>query len=287
MIKDKLKKHLFPHMMKKRLSAEVQLGQRQLYLTYRNMLASGTLPSIDQTRFRVFSQYGEDGMLWYIFSVLGLTHGRFLDVGSADGIRSNCANLALNHGWLGLFIDGKESNIERGRRFYGRLPNPYWSWPPTFSQNLVTAENINQVVKDGGLEGDIELMSIDIDGNDYWIWKALEVVSPKVVIIETHVEYGMNNVVTPYDPNYFYPGKHPHYHGASPVAMAGLGTEKGYRLVGSNVLGFNFIFLRNDLVPDLIPAVSVEDQLKHPSTVASFAKFDEIKDWEYVRPGES
>jgi len=128
------------------------------------------------------------------------------------------------------------------------------------------------------------VLSIDIDGNDYWVWNALEAVSPNVVIIETHVEFGMRNIVVPYDPNYFFPGKHPVYHGASPIAMVNLAKKKGYRLVGANELGFNFIFVKNGLADDDIPEVTVESVLTHPSVKESWKRFEPIKDWEFLSP---
>jgi hypothetical protein len=86
----------------------------------------------------------------------------------------------------------------------------------------------------------------------------------------------------PYDAHYAYPGKHPDYHGASPVAMTNLAKRKGYRLVGSNDLGFNFIFVKNGLAEKEIPEVTVESVLQHPSVKQAGQKFDTIKDWEYV-----
>ena len=106
-------------------------------------------------------------------------------------------------------------------------------------------------------------MSIDIDGNDYWVWDAISVTSPKAVIIETHIEFGLKNIVVPYDKDYVYPGRHPDYHGASPVAMEKLARRKGYRLVGANRLGFNTIYLREGLAP-ILPTVSVGSILSHP-----------------------
>ncbi|MFK7972749.1 MAG: hypothetical protein AB8F95_20425 [Bacteroidia bacterium] len=280
-MKNLLKSWLYPFLMRKRVAPEVQIGQRALYLSYQEMAQKGQLPRLNETGFRVFSQFEEDGMLLFIFALMGISEGTFVDIGSADGIHSNCANLVLNHGWHGLYIDGNPQNIKRGRKFYSKFPHP-WMYPPKFAQAMVTRENINQVIEQAGFTGDIELLSVDIDGNDYWIWDALEIVQPKVVIIETHVEYGMHDIITPYDPNYVYPGKHPHYHGASPVAMAKLGKKKGYRLVGANSLGFNFIFIKEDLIPTEIPAVSVESVLQHPSVEESWAEFEPIKDWEYI-----
>jgi len=147
---------------------------------------------------------------------------------------------------------------------------------------MVKRDNINNLIEESGISGEIDLLSIDIDGNDYWIWDALEIIQPRVVIIETHVEFGLHNIVVPYDENYIFPGKHPVYHGASPIAMTNLARRKGYRLVGANQYGFNTIYLRNDLATDLIPEISVDSILRHPKTIEDFKLFDEIKDWEYL-----
>jgi hypothetical protein len=147
----------------------------------------------------------------------------------------------------------------------------------------VTCENINQLIENAGYQGEIGLLSIDIDGNDYWIWNALEVIQPQVVLIETHDEFGLNNIVVPYDPNYSFPGKHPDYHGASPVAMTNLAKKKGYRLVGANELGFNFIFVKNGIADDVIPEVEVAPLLNHNSVQEGYKKFEAIKDWEYLK----
>jgi hypothetical protein len=229
----------------------------------------------------VFSQFEEDGKLLYIFSVIGMDNKTFIEIGSDDGVNSNSANLYFNFGWHGLFIDGNPSSIKRGERFFRKYPHP-WYFPPKFACAKVTRENVNDLISREGFSGEIGLLSIDIDGNDYWVWDALEVVTPQVVIIETHNEFGMNNIVVPYDPGYHYPGKHPVYHGASPVAMNKLAQKKGYRLVGANEYGFNFIFIRNGIADNLIPEVSVESLLQHPLSKEAVKKFDEIKDWEYL-----
>lgn len=269
--------------VRNRFSPEVQIGQRQLFNQYQVWKDEGKLPHFNDAGFRVFSQYEEDGKLLYIFSIIGMPNKTFVEIGSDDGINSNCANFAFNFGFHGLFLDGNPTAIKRGRKFYSKYPHP-WMYTPKFTCAKVTAENINQLVKDAKLEGDIDLLSVDIDGNDYWVWKALEQVSPNVVIIETHVEFGMRNIVVPYDPNYFYPGKHPVYHGASPVAMTKLAKEKGYRLVGANQLGFNMIFVKNGMGEDHLPEVSVESVLTHVSVKESWERFEPIKDWEFIEP---
>lgn len=280
-IKNILKDKFYILKVRNRFSAESQIAQRQLFNQYQVWKAENKLPAFNDAGFRVFSQYEEDGKLLYIFSIIGMQNKTFVEIGSDDGINSNCANLALNFGYYGLFLDGNPKAIKRGQKFYSKYPHP-WMYSPKFTCAKVTAENINQLVSNAGLKGDIDLLSIDIDGNDYWIWKALEQVSPNVVIIETHVEFGMRNIVVPYDPNYVYPGKHPVYHGASPIAMVNLAKSKGYRLVGANELGFNFIFVKNGLGEEHLPEVPVESVLQHPSVKESWARFEPIKDWEFI-----
>ena len=269
-------------LVKEKFNPAVQIGQRQLFHYYNDGAKKNSLPSIKDTGFKVFSQFEEDGKLLFIFSVIGMDNKTFVEIGAADGINSNCANLIFNFGWHGVFIDGSKEGVERGRKFYSKYPTPY-SYPPKFIHSKVTAENINELILSQGYKGEIGLLSVDIDGNDYWVWNALTAVDPKVVIIETHNEFGYENIVVPYDPNYFYPGKHPDYHGASPVAMVNLAKKKGYRLVGANDLGFNFIFVKNGIADELIPEVSVESVLQHPSVIEGFKKFEPIKDWEYLK----
>jgi hypothetical protein len=280
-IKNFFKKHFYYLKVWNKFSPSVQIQQRQLFHYYQDGAKSGKRVQLKDTGFSVFSQYEEDGILLFIFACIGVSNKTFVEIGSNDGVNSNCANLAINFGWHGLFIDGDETAIKRGKHFYSKYPDP-WSYPPQFICAKVTRENINDLIQNAGFKGEIDLLSIDIDGNDYWIWDALEIIAPRVVIIETHVEFGYNNVVVPYDPAYSFPGKHPVYHGASPVAMSKLANRKGYRLVGANNYGHNNIFVKNGFGDDLIPEVTVESILQHPSAKESFKLFDAIKEWKYV-----
>lgn len=279
--KNFLKKHLLYYKIKDRFSPAVQIAQKQLFQEYQNKAKTGNLPLLKDAGFKVFSQFEEDGLLLYIFALLGMNKKTFVEIGSDDGVNSNSANLYFHFGWHGIFLDANPKAIERGRHFYGKYPHS-WNYQPTFICSKVNKENINQLITQGNLKGEIGLLSIDIDGNDYHIWDAIEVVEPQVVLIETHVIYGLNNIVVPYDPNYSFPGKHKDYHGASPVAMVKLGKRKGYRLVGANDLGFNLIFVKNGLADDLIPEVPVETILEHPSVQEGYKKFEAVKDWEYL-----
>lgn len=264
-----------------RTTPATKIGQLQLWHYYRAQTEANCAPKLHERGFRCFSQFEEDGKILFIMAVLGIQEGVFLDLGSADGVNSNCANLALNFGWRGVFFDGNHSNIERGRIFYDSHPDT-WAYPPKFVCAMINRENINQLLTDASVPPEVDFMSIDIDGNDYWVWDALSVTTPKVVMIETHIEFGMNDIVVPYDKDYVYPGRHPDYHGASPVAMEKLARRKGYRLVGANRYGFNTIYVREGLAPTL-PAVSVDSILSHPRNMQRAVLFEPIKDWEYVQ----
>jgi hypothetical protein len=268
--------------IRNRFNPSIQIQQRRLFHYYQDLAQSNKVPNLIDTGFRVFSQNEEDGKLLFIFSIIGMYNKQFVEIGANDGINSNCANLFFNFGWYGLFIDCDKWSVERGRRFYNKYPNPL-QYKPKFICKKVTLENVNQIIGESGINGEIGLLSIDIDGNDYWVWDALSIIEPKVVIIETHNEFGLNDIVVPYESKSEHSRKHPVYHGASPVAMVKLAKKKGYRLVGANQLGFNFIFIKNGIVDSLIPEVSVESVLTHPSILEGYKSFEEIKGWDYVK----
>jgi len=279
-IKNILKNWLLIFKVRNRFYPSTQILQRNLFHYYQDCVKNNNIPKLTDTGFKVFSQFEEDGKLLFMFCVIGMDNKQFIEIGSNDGVNSNCANLFFNFGWYGLFIDSDKWNIKRGKNFYTKYPNP-WQYKPTFVCEKATRENINQLISNHGFSGDVALLSIDIDGEDYWIWDAITVINPKVVVMETHNEFGLNNIVVPYQSTY--PKKHPAYHGASPVAMAKLANKKGYRLVGANELGFNFIFIKNGIADTLIPEVSVESVLTHPSAKEGTKIFNEIKDWEYIK----
>lgn len=246
-----------------RAGASVKISMAAMALELQGRALAGMpLPRLMDSGFRVFSQFEEDGLLAYLAAVLELSPKIFIDIGAADGISSNCANLALNLGWHGLFIDGNHAAIERGRAFYHSHPDTSL-FPPLLKQAFITAENINQLIKDAGFVGDVGCVSIDLDGNDCWVWNALQIVSPAVVVIESHIEFGAENIAVPYDPAFVHSENHPDYFGASAPAMVSLGRKKGYRLVGANRFGFNLLFVREDIFPDRVPAVSVDSVLTH------------------------
>jgi hypothetical protein len=266
-----------------RTNVDTKIAQLNLYHHYKELAVKGEyLPSLKEVGFRCFSQFEEDGLLLYIFALLGTKMKTFIDIGSDDGINSNCTNLVLNCGWTGLFIDGNHTSIAQGKKFYEKHPDS-WAYPPKFLNAFINAENINELISSQGFTGEVDFLSIDIDGNDYWVWKALNCISPRVVMIETHIEFGYKSIVVPYDPSWKYPNSiHPNYLGASVPAMIKLFKEKGYRLIGSNNYGFNLIFLREDEGKKYFPEITAEEVLSHPRNAERMKIFEEIKNMDYI-----
>lgn len=199
---------------------------------------------------RVFSQNGEDGILQHIFSKVGVTNQIFVEFGCNQIQGSNTGNLVLNYSWSGLWIDGTkntkpEPNLERVR----------------IVQSFITAENIEQLLLDGRISGEIDLLSIDLDGNDYWIWKAIQKISPRVVVIEYNASIDPNwSVTVKYDPKFDRCKKvSKMYHGASLSGLTKLAKNKGYCLIGCDCSGVNAFFVRNDVAKDKIDSMSVQE----------------------------
>jgi hypothetical protein len=239
-----------------------------LSLKYKEMLANGlSLPGFEEVGFRAYSQNDEDGILWYIFSLIGVTNKHVVDLGAGYAVLgSNVANLIINHGWIGLLVDGSQTRIRAGRAFYKSCPDT-WLCPPKLVASRITQENVNSILIENGFSGEIDLLSLDIDGIDYWVWKAIDCVKPRVVVVEYQPIWGPERAVTiPYDPDFqaTYDDASSEYYGASLAAFVGLSTEKGYRLVGCNRYGNNAFFVRADVDESILPGIPPVECFKHP-----------------------
>ncbi|MBI4221020.1 MAG: hypothetical protein HY682_12805 [Chloroflexi bacterium] len=261
-----------------------------LSLKYKEMNARGALlPTFDEVGFRAYSDTDEDGILLYIFSLIGSETKTVIDIGCAGVRGSNTANLIINHGWNGVLIDGREDAVEAATRFYRRCRDTM-HFPPTVTYAWITAENVDSVIAAKGLpHTEIDLLSIDLDGMDYWIWKAITRVEPRVVIVEYQDIIGPEKrLVVPYRPDFKlsdYPVNRlgADYVGASLPAFVKLGSEKGYRLVGCNRFGYNAFFVKRGIAEELLPEVPVESCFRHPRTQYGIAhRFPRVKDLEWV-----
>lgn len=220
----------------------VQAVLRELYLDRE------TLPYPERLiaqRFRLASQNQEDGITLALLKEAGTVTRTFIEIGSGLS-GGNSAVLAREWGWTGLMVDGAgATRMEQvGRRFPGVTAINSW----------VTRDNINALIASHGFSGEVDLFSLDLDGVDYWIWEAMTICTPRVVILEYNSMFGPDRAVTvPYDETFDRSRHHTMYYGASLAAWVRLAERKGYRLVAVEPAGINAFFLRNDLATH-IPA---------------------------------
>jgi hypothetical protein len=263
--------------------------QNQLLLSikYRELaeLRKNSL-SFSDVSFNEYSATGEDGILLYIFSIIGSTNRKLVDIGAAGINGSNTVNLILNHNFSGLLIDGDEKSIRRARGFFEFQQA---NLGLTLLAKFLTAENINGLLLENGLEGEIDLLCIDIDGIDYWIWKAIDVVDPRVVVVEYQDILGPDRSCTvPYRQNFdlrSYPVNREtnNYCGASLRAFTKLANSRGYRLVGCNSTGWNAFFVKNGIGEDLLPEVSIESCFESDwNRYGMENRYPLVKDMEWV-----
>jgi hypothetical protein len=195
-------------------------------------------------RFRLHSQNQEDGILWALFQQIGVTDRRFVEIGSGSS-GGNAALFAAECGWTGLMVEGDTQKAAFAARQFPRS-TAICAW--------VTPESINTLLEEHGCVGELDLFSLDLDGVDYWVWKAMTACSPRVVVLEYNSMFGPDRAVTiPYDPKFSRREHRFCYFGASLAALTRLSAAKGYRLVAVEPTGVNAFFLRNDVAPE-IPA---------------------------------
>lgn len=211
-------------------------------------------PDLRENEFQVFSQNGEDGILHFLARHVRVPRKIFVEFGVENYTEANTRFLLTNAGWSGLVLDGGAENIG-----YIRRDPIFWKHNLKAQHTFITRENINTLLADNGITGDIGLLSIDIDGNDYWVWEAIDAVTPAIVVIEYNSRFGPDRAVTtPYDPAFQRTLAHFSniYYGASLRALCLLGARKGLAFVGCNSAGNNAFFVRRDLLPPQIREMS-------------------------------
>jgi hypothetical protein len=214
--------------------------------------------NLNDYELRVFSQWGEDGMIQFLLKHVATENKIFVEFGAdAYNFESNTRFLLTNDNWKGLIIDSNERAIEKLKR------SRAWElYDLTEVQAFITRENINELLTQHGINGEIGLLSIDIDGNDYWVWQAINVIQPVIVIAEYNYRFGPDRAVTiPYDAKFDRNEAHPSrlYFGASLKALCKLGKAKGYAFVGCNSNGVNAFFVRADKRPQMLKELTAAE----------------------------
>lgn len=196
---------------------------------------------------KVFSQWDEDGKIAWLVKKLKITTHTFVEFGVQDYTESNTRYLLMAKGWKGVVIDASKKNCEKIRSSHY-----FWKTNLVVSQSFVTAENINDLVNESTCGGPIGLLSIDIDGMDYYVWEALNGVEPPIVICEFNPRFSddpLKKIVVPYSAEFDRTKAHysNQYFGASLGALVDLALRKGYEFVGLNSGHNNAFFVRKEL----------------------------------------
>jgi hypothetical protein len=218
----------------------IRTRQSLRYLALAELLNRVGQHSDDLTLYElsVYSQNGEDGVLAEILRRTGTSSKYFVEIG-ASANEANCIFLADALGWRGLFVDADEGEYEALRAKYLGIDGV------EVTRARVVRDNINSLLSDSAVPRDIDVLSIDIDGNDYWIWEALVEHSPRVVIIEFNGSIDpRRQLVQPYSPDRAWDESD--FFGASLGALCRLGSTKGYSLVHVDLSGVNSFFVRNE-----------------------------------------
>lgn len=222
----------------------IQLNDIKI-LQAKNLIKENTaVKNINEAEFKVFSQWGDDGIIQYLISKIYITNQIFIEFGVADYKEANTRFLLENNNWRGLVIDSSASNISSIQK-----EDIYWKHNLKAKHSFVTAENINDLIMQEGITGNVGLMHIDVDGNDYWIWDAINVITPDIVSIEYNSLFGAERTITiPYQEKFVRNQAHFSnlYAGASLPALCYLAEKKGYFFVGCNSAGNDAYFVKKD-----------------------------------------
>jgi len=241
------KDHLYEHEINKLMLGKILSNQiktiKDVNVEFKNL------------EFRVFSQFGDDGIIQWLVDSLNITNKIFVEFGVEDYRESNTRFLMMNNNWSGFVMDGCIENINRLKSQYY-----YWQYDLSAQAVFITKDNINLLIESKNLPKDIGILCIDLDGNDYYIWKALNVILPIIVIIEYNSLFGIDRPISIiYDDKFVRNNAHCSnlFWGASLLSFNILAKEKGYSFVGCNSAGNNAFFVRNDKLNPKVRATSL------------------------------
>jgi hypothetical protein len=209
-----------------------------------------------QHEFKVFSQWGEDGIIQFLVRNIDVQNRTFIEFGVEDFAESNCRFLMMKDQWAGYVIDGSTRNISTLRSAYF-----YWQNNLNSKTSFITKENVNELLHESGFDRNLGILSVDIDGVDYHVLESLADWRPSILIVEYNDAFGwVRPVSVPYDATFVRAKKHSsnQYWGANLPAFCFLASRRDYALVGVNGVGSNAFFVRRDLLNDIVHEVSLK-----------------------------
>lgn len=240
---------------------EVKLNQGIILSTLNE---SKTSKNLQDYEFKVFSQFGEDGIIQHLTKIVEIKNRTFIEFGVEDFFESNCRFLLMKDNWKGFVVDGSSSNIKRLKNSYF-----FWMYHIDAIDAFITKDNINEILVRSGFDEDVGILSVDIDGNDFYVLEAIRVIKPRILICEYNAVFGAKRKISVlYDEHFDRTNKHYSdlYFGASLAAITYLANKRGYTLVGTDRMCGNLFFVRNDLMNNRLESLNAE-QVYSPSNV--------------------
>jgi len=275
MIKETLKK------VARLIGNSIQISNQEK--TEIELLAVGSLLSnqqysmnsrnINDYEFRIFSQFGDDGIIQYLIKHISIENEIFVEFGVENYLESNTRFLMMNNNWSGFVMDGSEDAMNSLKN-----QNWYWRYSLISKAVFIDKENINELLANTGFSN-IGLLHIDLDGNDYHILTEINLskLNPSILILEYNSVFGNDRAITiPYDKAFVRTNSHYSnlYWGASLPALNHAASKKGYSLIGCNLAGNNAYFIKNSLLNDKVKKLSIEDAFRE-------SKFRESRNKDY------
>lgn len=244
-----------------------ETSQKAVIASWRHLKAQGVILPFEQVGFSRFSEFEEDGILLYLMTLAGTESRTIVEICSQEGRICMASNLVVHHQWRGFLFDGDPVFVRHGRRFFGRHPATA-AFPPVMQSHWFTRDNINEILVSVGVPKEIDILSLDIDGNDLYLWDALQVTRPRILVCEINNAIPSGHALTiPYSDDFDFRKLGPDkafFRSASLDAFIAVGRRKGYRFVGMNALGFNAIFLRDDVLMTEFPERNSRDLDANP-----------------------
>lgn len=258
-------------------SAKVNLGQLQSSSNREKK----SITSLSEVEFQVFSQFGDDGIIQWLIHQLPIPNKTFIEFGVENYRESNTRFLLINNYWSGLIIDGSSENINSIKR-----EQIYAFYDLQAECSFITKKNINKLIKKAKFDKEIGILSIDIDGNDYWIWNEIDTINPIIVIIEYNSLFGFEHPYTiEYKEDFVRGINSPfNFYGVSLLSVCKLSESKGYGFIGCNSAGNNAYFIRKDFLKHLsIPVVTPEQGYVFASFTEAWDSNGAIRGYDKIR----
>ncbi len=251
--RQRLRRSLLPSSLLRDIEA-LRIAQGRILVELNRTKVS---PRLRDYEFKVFSQWGEDGIIQRLIATVPIANSTFIEFGIEDFSESNCRFLMINDHWRGFVLDGSQRGI-------AALQSADWLWKYDLRARcaIVTRDNVNELLQSSGFDRDLGILSIDVDGIDYWLLEALDAYSPRILIMEFNSLFGKERRISvPYDASFFRREKHYSdlYFGASLPALAYLAEKRGYSLVGTESTGTNAFFVRAALLSAEVKALAIDE----------------------------